>query len=205
MAVADKTIEEKVQEVGKLGIQTFGENGPAMFSLEMYRDTRYVENNSMRQWTYMVCNEMGYLFTPTENSALTSSVLGIDYWVDLCRRVFGVEMQPKIGIDALNLQNAGLKPVASNIVFTNGKEDGWRWAGINQIDRPLSSMWALINECEDCGHCQELHAEKDDDAEILKTNRKIIRKHVATWLKGDGFPEECAYNKRLSLLQLVNA
>lgn len=58
----------------------------------------------------------------------------------------------------------------TNIYFTNGVEDGWKWAGIQTL--PSSSpMKAEVIDCENCAHCVELYDEKPSDAQTLKDAR----------------------------------
>jgi len=51
----------------------------------------------------------------------------------------------------------------SNIYFTNGVEDGWKWAGIQTLPEK-SKMKAEVIDCDDCAHCVELYDEKTTDA-----------------------------------------
>ena len=63
----------------------------------------------------------------------------------------------------------------TNIYFTNGVEDGWKWAGIQTLPQS-STMKAEVIDCENCAHCVELYDEKSSDAQTLKDAWIWIRK-----------------------------
>jgi len=65
----------------------------------------------------------------------------------------------------------------TNIFFTNGVEDPWKWAGEMSVPKG-SGMDAQIVDCENCAHCVELYTPKDSDAQTLKD----ARKRIENWL-----------------------
>jgi len=154
-------------------------------------------NSSGRQWTWQVCTQVGWLMTASKNSVLTTDLTGLDYQLKTCERVFGVKLNPKDYIDELNDVLMGdIEMRGSNIFFTNGQNDGWQWAGMRSIENKNSSMYAHVVKCDNCAHCVDLYTESKDDSEDLVNTRIEIRKHVATWLKGEGFPEDSEEHRR---------
>lgn len=49
--------------------------------------------------------------------------------------------------------------LVSNIVFTNGGEDPWKWASITKNIPPMK---AFVAECVTCGHCCDLSTPDDE-------------------------------------------
>jgi len=155
-------------------------------------------NNNMRQWTYQVCTQMGFLFTPAKNSTLTSAKLDMNYWLGYCQRAFpGANLQKSLldGLNEYNMLFGATSMKGSNIFFTNGVEDGWQWAGMRQITEKNTSMGAHVVNCTDCAHCVDLYNVKDDDAQDLKDTRDKIRCYVKSWLSGNGFPTDICNEK----------
>merc|ERR1712046_329609 len=104
----------------------------------------------------------------------------IDYCLDICKRAFGIQLNPKKYIDELNVLYGQYEMRGSNIMYTNGVNDGWKWASLKEVTYENSSIFAHVVKCDNCAHGVDLYPEKDDDAEDLKATRREIRKHVAT-------------------------
>lgn len=41
----------------------------------------------------------------------------------------------------------------------------------------------MVIDCENCGHCVDLHAPRSDDPQILKETRERITQRIKEWLK----------------------
>lgn len=154
------------------------------------QDTKIDHTKNMRQWWWQVCTQMGFMFVPAKDSKLTSKKCDMDYWLGYCKRAFGREMYPERGILEMNLLFGATKINGSNIFFANGIEDGWRWAGVQEIKAKGTSMFAHVNDCDDCGHCFDLHDEQGTDPEDLKNCRDMERLHINRWLQTGGYPED---------------
>ena len=84
-----------------------------------------------------------------------------------------------------NLMLGGQWLHGSNIIFTNGEEDPWKWATLLKRTPDMSETIVPREiKCENCAHCVELYTPRDDDAQDLKNAREEIRKHVDQWLNG---------------------
>lgn len=72
-----------------------------------------------------------------------------------------------------NIEFGGTNLKASNILFTNGVEDGWKWCSI--LDLPITSeMKAIEIDCPNCAHCVDLYDEKtSDDAKLSNARTQI--------------------------------
>lgn len=60
---------------------------------------------------------------------MRSSLLNEDFWMEFCRRIFGVEYA-RPAIDVAMAQLPGYNIRSTKIFFVNGGEDPWRWAGL---------------------------------------------------------------------------
>lgn len=186
VSLKDKSLKEQLEALAKYG----GEAGPD--GISSVQSTKIDFANSGRQWNYQICTQVGWLFTPSVGSLLVTELNNLPYWIDYCKRAFGVQMNPEQGIKEINMLFGDIRMRGSNIYFTNGIEDGWQWAGkqeITQKPSDLTSMTAHVVDCPNCGHCVDLYTEKDSDAEDLKRTRKEIREHIKKWIDVSGWPE----------------
>lgn len=75
-------------------------------------------------------------------------------------------MWPKV--DRKNTEYGGLDLKAFNLLMSNGVEDPWRWATLQESkDRIISR----VANCTNCAHCVDLYTPKVDDAAELKKIR----------------------------------
>lgn len=94
-------------------------------------------------------------------------ILNLTYWTDLCEDLF----QTPIKINRSIIEFAKNKVHGTNIVFTNGAEDPWRWATDQHLYIPELGQKALMADCDDCGHCADLYTPKESDPKSLKLVR----------------------------------
>jgi len=72
-------------------------------------------------------------------------------------------MQPKT--EHWNMRYGGKTPAVSNVIYTNGEEDPWKWASILTTKNP--DITPIEIKCDDCAHCVDLHADSDADPQAL--------------------------------------
>lgn len=140
---------------------------------EMVKNTTIDFNKMWRQWYYQVCTEVGYFQTKDTRFNMRSKIFTLQSDREQCERVYGKGIIPKTEETNVLFGSVNLK--GSNIFFTNGVEDGWRWAGLQEV-KAGSPMISEVIDCPDCAHCVELYTEKDSDAQVLKETRQRIRK-----------------------------
>lgn len=58
--------------------------------------------------------------------------------------------QPDVTV---NPYYGGLNLQATNVIFTNGSEDPWKWASLTTSQ---NGNIAIVSDCNDCGHGVEL-------------------------------------------------
>lgn len=74
---------------------------------------------------------------------------------------------------------------ATNIFFTNGHEDPWKW--VTQLeDRPTINQRSMMSECDGCGHCADLYTPQASDPQPLKDTRQAVYDWIYTILNPAG-------------------
>jgi hypothetical protein len=73
-------------------------------------------------------------------------------------------------------------PAGTNILFSQGAEDPWQWAGVrgNVPDHPTEL--ANVVACPGCAHCVDLYTPSPTDAPALVAERTQAKALVAQWL-----------------------
>ena len=154
----------------------FGEMDAEGYYADSLKNSTIDFSKSSRQWTYQTCTEVAYFQTSYEGVSMRADAINITYYHDLCEEVFGKGIWPNVHHTNLLLGETHL--ARTNIFFTNGVEDPWKWAGAMSVPEG-SGMEAQVVDCEDCAHCVELYTPTDDDADTLKA----ARKRIETWLE----------------------
>ncbi|CAI2368494.1 unnamed protein product [Moneuplotes crassus] len=145
------------------------------------KDPTIVVSSSGRAWTYQYCTEFGFFQTPYPDIHTRSDTIQRKYWDDRCIAVFGKDAiaqarETNIHFGALSLRS-------SNIFFTNGGEDPWRWVGVTASDESMNKISRVL-QCENCGHCVELYNETSEDSDELKAVRSEIKEWIDIILYG---------------------
>lgn len=136
-------------------------------------------NRGDRQWTFQTCSQVGFfqVKTPGEEG-MRSNDVNLPFYRKWCEDAFGKKLWPDVNITNLNLGGFDLQ--TTNIIFTNGGEDPWQWAGIR---KNKDGMRAILIDCDNCAHCVELYTEKLEDSDILKNARKEIEERMDSWIE----------------------
>ena len=111
------------------------ENGVVanMYSFEYIRTIQADPIRNYRQWTYQFCSALAYFNTPgKDDSPLRFKEMDLEYWRRYCQKSFDVSMYPDTFHTNSLYGDVRIEDHASNIIFTNGGEDPWQWAGIRQ-------------------------------------------------------------------------
>jgi len=110
----------------------------------------------------------------------------LDFWDEFCERVFGIDIFPNT--ESWNTRYGETHLAATNIIFTNGGEDPWQHASVTETDNP--HLIPIVIDCDDCGHCVDLHGDTDQDPPELTAARAKITKILGEWIKGEFKLEE---------------
>lgn len=87
-------------------------------------------------------------------------------------------MWPKI--ERKNIEYGGLDLKAFNLLMSNGVEDPWRWASLQQSKDKIVSR---VANCTNCAHCVDLYTPKADDPIELKKIRDEQYLTVLGWVE----------------------
>lgn len=105
---------------------------------------------------------------------MRSSFIDAKYFSDQCNEIFGLDMSVYPDVTkTLDEYGNGNKIDATNVFFTNGKEDPWKW--VTQLqNRPDINQMSVMSECDGCGHCCELYTPEASDPTELKNTRQQV-------------------------------
>ena len=92
-------------------------------------------------------------------------------------------MGPSIlpNVYTMNRKYGGLNPAIDKVIATQGSDDPWLYVGINEA--PNADFPVATAQCDNCGHCIDLHASRDDDHPSLKQQRRDIAGNLTKWIR----------------------
>jgi Serine carboxypeptidase S28 len=142
-------------------------------------DTWTPENDGGRQWTYLVCSQLGWFQGPGPypEYAMRSSLINMSFYQQWCEQVFGIPIWPDI--NQINVEFGGRNIQSSNTILTNGCEDPWQWASNTNDTGDVTSYYA---NCTDCGHCADLYTPTLNDSWNLVQIRINTFNNITSWL-----------------------
>lgn len=121
----DKNMHEKLSDYGRqIGVL------PASYAFKFIRDTKLDEYHNYRQWTYQYCSSLAYFNTPGREVPLRFKEMNLTYWKRYCEKSFLAPVYPDTFHTNTLYGDVEVVNQSSRIIFTNGIEDPWQWAGI---------------------------------------------------------------------------
>ena len=153
------------------------------YTYKKFRSTKIVQSDASRQWTYQYCTTYGWFQTPYASRPMRSNALSLDYWMRYCKGAFETTVTPKVNHTAAMFAAELIAQKASNIFFTQARNDPWRWVGINGPIQGNDKIEAGVMECKDCGHCRELYTPEESDPIEVKQMRERIIKAIQKWIQ----------------------
>lgn len=142
-----------------------------------------------RSWTYQVCSEFGWLNTAPLPPAFSirSQRVNLEYFLGLCKKLFpGTPLPPAWpDVNATNAYYGGANFGGSNVYFSNGGGDPWKWASLTpnttQPSLDPSNTVAEIPCATNC-HCVDLYTPASTDSPQLVASREAFKAAVQQWL-----------------------
>lgn len=107
--------------------------------------------NGQRQSQYLTCTEYGWFATTDSGNQPFGSRINVNYFVELCRQVFGDWISENVireNSERTNLSFGGSRPQITNAFFTNGGMDPFRAVNV-QVDIG-STVEARNLPCKSC-------------------------------------------------------
>ncbi|KAL0237480.1 hypothetical protein PCE1_000877 [Barthelona sp. PCE] len=137
-----------------------------------------------RAWYWQKCTDLAYFQVYSEGD-FRSPHLTVDWHLDKCKSVFGIETRPRV--EETNAIFGGANPKHQrNTLYVNARDDPWQEASIDRSkvagNAKISSIFITGDESGMYGHCIDLHASKSDDTEVLKQARRDILAKVKYYL-----------------------
>lgn len=123
---------------------------------------------------------MGWWQIAPTTGSIRSQNVNNAWYAGFCSKLFGFDAEHLPAVDATNNYYGGARIAGYNIFFSNGVEDPWKWAGIQQTLNPLEQ--AQVVDCPLCGHCVDLYTPTDSDPATLVAEREVVKGLVAQWL-----------------------
>lgn len=138
------------------------------------RNTTIDTTYSSRQWTWQYCREFGWFQVASKLHQMRSKFVDEKYFSNQCAGIFNLDMTVYPDVSYTMQQYGGGDSInATNIFFTNGHEDPWKW--VTQLEpRPEINQQSVVSECDGCGHCGELYTPKASDPQNLKNTRQQV-------------------------------
>ena len=154
---------------------------PGDYDTRVIAETTVDPMSSARPWTFQYCSEYGWFQVPSEEHVMRSLYLEESYWYKMCERSFGAGMTKSPRAAQTTIDQGGWNIAQTNIFFTNGVEDPWKWATQMDSNHTLNQV-ARVSDCDNCGHCVELYTPAEGDAPELVETRTMITNWVADLL-----------------------
>lgn len=88
-------------------------------------------------------------------------------------------------VETWNLRYGGKYPSVSNVIYTNGEEDPWKWASILPQQTTNTKIYPIEMKCDNCAHCIDLHAAQTSDPQEVKDARNQIRDIIKGWIAAE--------------------
>lgn len=140
-------------------------------------------------WMYQCCSELAY-FQVGFPGSLRLETITLESFVLQCRELFGEDTFP--AVSEFNKRFGGLRPLTSNVFATQGSDDPFIEAGIQQS--LAANYLASVATCDGCGHCGDLRATLDNSSSYSTVSEQ--RKEVTAFLD-DALTSEVVHKKVL--------
>ncbi|CAG9317196.1 unnamed protein product [Blepharisma stoltei] len=170
---------DMLKEVAILGDE-YGMADPTGYAVNSLGSFVWTPSTAGRQWWWQQCTQFGWMQTPSEYQ-MRSKYLNLTFWDWYCNAIYnypGGLPLPDVDIAGYDLNYLG-----TNILYTNGDEDPWQWAGINVTSTDARPV--LLIKCENCGHCVELYTPAPTDPIELTRARINIRSLISKLLRNN--------------------
>ena len=176
-----RPIEEQIKILADEAALKYGHTAdPYKFS--SLKDIIISKEKNMRQWTYQVCTTFGWFQNPYPMNPIRSSMINNTYWKKYCKEVFDKDLFPDVERTNHEMGHLIIAKEVSNVIFSQGSEDGWQWTGITENMYNNKKIDVKIIRCDKCSHCIDIKPAVDSDPENLKNARKEEIEMIKKWL-----------------------
>eukprot|EP00771_Trimastix_marina_P000430 gnl/Trimastix_PCT/1449.p1 GENE.gnl/Trimastix_PCT/1449~~gnl/Trimastix_PCT/1449.p1 ORF type:complete len:457 (+),score=132.25 gnl/Trimastix_PCT/1449:121-1491(+) len=155
--------------------------GPYLYSDEWMTRTEPVEASSQRVWWYQKCTQLAYFQNYPGKTGLRSPKLDMEGHRQKCQNVFGSSIAWPPKTREFNRRYGALHPRVTNVIFTQGSQDPWQWAGVRHNLAPNNMAFVMTGP--NVGHCRDLHADSPRDPPDVTRTRERIVEQLGRWLQ----------------------
>lgn len=114
---------------------------------------------------------------------MRSKYISAEKFVDFCAEVFHFSSKIEDPAKSTNDWLGGLDLSTDKIIFINAGEDPWKWAGqTNSTLAESRGQKAYVMDCDDCGHCKDLHGTDPSDPKEVTYARQLVKDTLRDWL-----------------------
>ncbi|RZF48105.1 hypothetical protein LSTR_LSTR002171 [Laodelphax striatellus] len=154
------------------------------------RQTDYTNQNQFRQFLWQECTQLGLFITSGTKDSFYANTLGVDFYTDRCKDVFGDKFTAeyiKKQVKKTNAYYGGFNYQQSKCLFTQGQLDPYQAAGIKESNDKIGYKALII---ENVGHTRDLNTETKDDPPQLVKAREEIKQILKGWIKAVDFSKQ---------------
>ena len=128
---------------------------------------------------YVLPPQVSYFNTAPKSGSLRSSTVNLQYHLQQCAAIFGEKMFPASA--TMNKNYGADFPAADKVFYSDFSDDPWQRASV--WFSPSDSQPYHLSECDDCGHCMDLHQPSASDPAPLVQSRQEFEGYLAEWIK----------------------
>lgn len=121
---------------------------------------------------------MSYFNTAPVTGSLRDPSVNLQYHLDQCAAIFGHRMFPS-SLD-MNRRYGADFPTAEKVFYSDFSDDPWQRASV--WFSPSTSQPYHLSQCDDCGHCKDLHTPSESDPAPIVQSRVEFEKYLVQWL-----------------------
>ena len=154
--------------------------GPYLYSDKLMQRTTATEDWSLqRAWWWCVCNQLSYAQSYPGELGIRSPRVSLDFHKRKCDAVYGVGVWPP-KTKAFNEKYGAKNPKATNVVYINGSQDPWQWAGVRRSISSDKPAYVMVGD--EIGHCKDLAAPSPSDPKEVTMVRKAAEDFVLKFI-----------------------
>jgi len=113
---------------------------------------------------------VSYFNTAPKSGSLRAHEVNLQYHLTQCAAVFGKKMFPA-SVDMV-VRYGGEFPRADKVFYSDFSDDPWQRASV--WFSPSDSQPYHLAQCDNCGHCMDLHAPSETDPAPLVSHVDVL-------------------------------
>uniref|UniRef100_T1DPH3 Putative hydrolytic enzyme of the alpha/beta hydrolase fold n=1 Tax=Anopheles aquasalis TaxID=42839 RepID=T1DPH3_ANOAQ len=135
----------------------------------------------LRQLNYHVCTEFGYFQSARSRDQPFGSKVTYDLFLEECAAVFGEWLTSEVLYDGVRLTNfhfGATDPRITNVLYTNGGIDPFRFVSITEYTNLLSNARVTPRAF----YTEDIRAISGYDSEDMLETKHQVEQYITTWL-----------------------